>query len=272
MVFVSWNGSHLPSSQPFLTTENRSFKYGDGFFETIKVLNGSIQLMKYHFDRIVKSAAVLKMDISYIDKDFLKNDILLLCSKNECIQKSRVRVSFYRNEKNTAEYIIEALPYIQDKKSTFSIDLYADIQKPIDILSSLKTANYLPNILASMNAQSNSLDDCLITNTKGNICDSSKANVFIIKNGVIVTPSLTEGCVDGTMRRYLIEKAEKHKFRIVQDEISFDQVLNADEIFLTNAIIGLQSVSNCRERIYSDHIALELNNRIFEHFDQLLVD
>lgn len=274
MTYVSLNGVHYPSNQPLIQADNRGFKYGDGFFETIKVLNGSIQLMQYHFDRIVKSATILKIEIGDLKKQILANDILNLSNKNDCIRSARIRVAFYRNEKNEADYLIEALPYAELKKSesSFSIDLYSDIQKPIDILSNLKTANYLPYIMASIHARSNSVDDCLIINTKGTICDSSKANVFIIKNGVISTPALTEGCVDGTMRRYLINKAKKHTIEILEDEITFDQILDADEVFLTNAIIGIQLVTNCRKRIYSSHITQDLIKKIFQPFDGLIVD
>src|SRR6476469_3265233 len=105
MAFVSLNGSHFPAEQPLITADNRGFKYGDGFFETIKVQNRSIQLMKYHFDRIVKSASILKIEISHLEKQFLTNDILDLCNKNNCLQSSRVRVAFFRSDNNKAEYI-----------------------------------------------------------------------------------------------------------------------------------------------------------------------
>ena len=272
MSFVSLNGKLLPSDQPFITADNRSFKYGDGFFETIKVLNGSIQLMAYHFDRIVKSAAILKMDINHVEKQFLAKEILDVCVKNNCFRSSRVRVSFFRSETNKAEYIIEALPYLENRKTNFSIDLFPDIQKPINILSNIKTANYLPNVMASMYAQANSLDDCLICNTKGNICDSSKANVFIIKDGTIGTPALNEGCVEGTMRRFLIEKAEVHNIQIIEEGISFGQLMEADEVFLTNAIIGIQSVTRCRNRNFSVSITENIKKKIFQQFDQLIVD
>ena len=272
MAFVSLNGSHFPTDQPLITSDNRGFKYGDGFFETIKVQNGSIQLMKYHFDRIVKSAFVLKMDISHLKKQTLVNDILDLCNKNNCLQSSRVRVAFFRCENDKAEYIIEAFPYEENKMLNYSIDIYPDIKKPVDVLSNLKTANYLPYILASLYARSKSLDDCLITNTKGNICDSTKANVFIIKNRVIRTPDLTEGCVDGTMRKYLIQKAKESNIEIIETEITFDNILEADEVFLTNAIIGIQSVTKCEQRIYSDLVTQQLYEKLFQPFDQLIVD
>ena len=274
MTFVSLNGLHLPSNQPLIQADNRGFKYGDGFFETIKFVNGSIELMQYHFDRIIKSADILKIGIGKLEKQLLTKDILELCIKNDCIQTARIRVALYRNEKNEADYLIEALPYMKNKKSegAFSIDLYSDIQKPIDILSNLKTANYLPYIMASMNAHSISVDDCLIRNTKGFICDSSKANVFIIKNGNIYTPALTEGCVDGTMRRFVINKAKKHNIQIIETEISFDQILDADEVFLTNALMGIQPVIKCRDRIYSDYITQHLCKKIFQPFKELIVD
>lgn len=273
MSFVSLNGKHYPFNEPLITADNRGFKYGDGFFETIKVQNGSIQLMKYHFDRIIRSSAILKIDTFHIDKQLLVNDILQLCKKNDCIQSSRVRIAFYRSENDKGEYLIEALPYVDNnKKKTFSIGLYSEVQKSIDILSNLKTANFLPYVMASMHAKHNSLDDCLIMNTKGSICDSSKANVFIIKNGEIHTPSLKEGCVDGTMRRFLIKNADRLNIQIIEDEVSFEDVLEADEVFLTNAIVGIQSVTNCRQCIYSDSITQELSKNIFQPFDQLIVD
>src|SRR5438045_876598 len=106
---ICFNGQFFPENQPILTVQNRSFKYGDGLFETIKVLNGSIQLSQYHFERLFSSLPLLKITIGEsINPESLSKNIIELCSKNNCLELSRVRLAVYRNEKNNSGYVIEA--------------------------------------------------------------------------------------------------------------------------------------------------------------------
>jgi len=196
---------------------NRGYRYGDGLFETMKVMNGRILLAGYHFERLFASLFLLKYEIpGLITKEKLEQDILHLCKKNGCEKLARVRLSVFRgngglyDDDKMLQYLVECWP-LHDSANRLNenglvIDVYPDAPKNCDKFSNLKSANFLPYIMAAHYAKENKLNDCLVLNTAGSIADSTIANVFIIKNNVVITPGLESGCINGVMRRHLLAR------------------------------------------------------------------
>jgi branched-chain amino acid aminotransferase len=267
MHYISLNGIHFPEEQPVLKASNRSFKYGDGVFETIKVVQGNIQLQHYHFERLFNGLKILNIKFDLLNSDFLSRNIIELCSVNNCLHSARVRLAIYRNEVNEAEYIIEASELPLDtfslNKKGLSVELFTSAIKHSDFLSNLKTANYLPYILASIAAKEKNVDDCILLNAEGNVCDSSKANIFIIKDKKIITPSSDQGCVLGVMRRHIISECNKSKMEVIEQPVSMNDLEKAEEVFLSNAIIGINWVKNFKDKQYT-------NNYILSTFSQIM--
>ncbi|MGN6399321.1 MAG: aminotransferase class IV [Flavisolibacter sp.] len=257
MNFVCFNGD-IVVDQPLFFAHNRSFKYGDGIFETIKVYKGKILLSNLHFERLFSSLQLLKIKHAF-NELYLSEKIIELCKKNDCSNLARVRLAVYREEEGTAGFVMEALPLINGvnswNKKGMAIDLYPYARKPKDAFSNLKTANFLPYVLASLYAKENNLDDSIVLNSDNHICDSSKANIFLIKNGEIFTPALHQGCVNGVMRRFLIDEVKKLNYKVHQQEITEDDLLNADEVFLSNAIIGMHWVGFFRKKNYVHNVS-----------------
>ncbi len=139
---------------------------------------------------------------------------------------------------------------IQFNKRGFSIDIYPDAQKICDIFSNLKSANFLPYVMAAQFAKNNKLNDCLVCNVKGRIADATIANIFLIKEQMIITPALTEGCVNGIMRRYLLEKLKTFGFDIREGVVTINDMKDFDEVFLTNAIFGIRWVKRFGNKTY----------------------
>jgi branched-chain amino acid aminotransferase len=178
---------------------------------------------------------------------------------------ARVRLSMFRGNGGVNEdpgdlqYLIECWSVSESvnqlNENGLVIDIYTEARKSCDKFSHLKSANYLPYIMAAMYAKENKLNDCLVLNTYERIADSTIANVFVIKDKEIFTPPLSEGCVNGVMRRYLIEQYE-----IKEAALTVDTILSADELFLTNAMYGIRWVKQFRNRTY-DNITVSVMHR-----------
>jgi branched-chain amino acid aminotransferase len=252
MNFISFNGRQVSQYEPVLDASNRAFKYGDGLFETIRVVKGEIPLADYHFKRLFRGMNQLKIARGILTREFLTHQILELCQTNNCLVKSRVRLQIFRNNDNTPGFIIEAVDLPDAAKGWdeigYNIDIFPGASKSADELSNLKSSNFLPYVMADFFAKENSLDDSILLNSNGRIADTSRANIFLIRNGRVFTPSLTEGCVDGVMRSWLKFKLEQE---IIETVVSLDDLNSATEVFLTNAIFGIRWVKSFRNNTYT---------------------
>lgn len=270
--FMKWiclNGKMLPADRPALMYSNRGFRYGDALFETMKVWNGKIILSKYHFERLYSGLRLLKYKgISLISRKIISELILDLCRRNQCFERGRARLTIFRgngslNEtEENLQYLVEAysLPASMTtlNEKGFFLGLYPVARKSCDIFSNLKSANYLPYIMAAQFAKANKQDDCLIYNEKNRIADATIANVFLIKEKLIITPSLAEGCVNGVMRRYLLDQLKAtNEFEIREGVVTSNDMKDFDEVFLTNAIYGIRWVRQFENKLFQrDQTAL----------------
>lgn len=253
---VCFNGAFFPADAPLLSVQNRSYKWGDGVFETMKVFNGKLLLEDLHFERLFVSLQLLGVEEK---KSFSQNNIIAqileLCRQNNCLPHARIRLAVFRNEANKAEYSIEATPL--DKmvnkwqQEGQVITLYPYARKSMDAFANLKSANFLPYVMAQRYAFEKGVDDAVVLNASNFLCDSSKANLFLIRGKAIYTPALHQGCVNGVMRRVVLEEAKRIGFRLHQDEVSEEDLLYADEVFLSNAIQIIRWVKSYKDQQYT---------------------
>jgi branched-chain amino acid aminotransferase len=138
--------------------------------------------------------------------------------------------------------------------------------KTTDRFANLKSASFLPYALAARAARKNKWTDALLLNSFGRVADSSIANVFLIKDGRIKTPALSEGCVDGVLRRWLLEKLPAWNYKVEETTVSTAELVNADEVFLTNSVRGIRWVGALEEKMYS----YALTSEIFQHYSQTI--
>ncbi len=254
MTKIVLNGEFLDSEEPVFHYNNRSFRYGDGFFETMRIRNGMILFEKLHEERIINSFKLLgfgDMTVSIFNE--IKMKIVELCLNNLCNNSGRLRLSFYRNKSNNENesihfhYLIEATGLEEDvylyNETGLNICIYPDARISMDKFSNLKSANYLPYVMASIFAKEGLKDDALLLNNQERIVESSIANVFWIKDEVIYTPSLSEGCIDGVVRKFLLNKFKETGIRFYEKPLTRMELMEADEVFLTNAIKGIRWVS-----------------------------
>ncbi|HVG16457.1 MAG TPA: aminotransferase class IV [Chitinophagaceae bacterium] len=267
---ICFNGDYYLENQPFLLAQNRGFRYGDGLFETMKVFKGNVVLKQYHFDRLFFGLDLLKIKADDIHQNEILRRISDLCIRNACAESARVRLAVFRNETNAASYIIEATPLNKEAKELnrdgWRIDLYPHARKSCDAFANLKSANYLPYVMADLYAKEHAFEECLLLNYDNNICDASKANIFLVVEGEVHTPALHQGCVNGVKRRFVIDELKNRGINVHQKEIKETDLLTANEVFLTNAINDIRWVQFYRNVEYRNDFVKSFYDEVFTTF------
>lgn len=259
---LNFNGELLQDSTLQLNNENRGFKYGDAIFETIKVVNNKVVFWEDHYFRLMASMRMLRMKIPMkFTLEFLQEEILKTIKEPNKTYRVRLNVfrkdgGLYTPNTNEIDYLIEVKELNITVKETYRIDLYKDFYNYSGLLSTVKTNNRMVNTLASIFAEENDLDNCILLNEKKGVVEVTNGNIFIIKGNVAKTPALTEGCIKGIARKKVIELIEKHPdYTIEETSISPFEVQKADEVFITNAIIGVQPVTNYRKKTFKTELS-----------------
>ena len=260
--WVNLNGTLLNSKQVNLALGNRAFRFGDSLFETIRIRNGKMLFFKDHWLRLQKGIKALQFELPFnFTAESLNKEIQLLLSSNKFEAGGRLRLTLFRNgsggyipSDNSFSYFIEAdtLPdnvYNINQKG-LTIDLYAGIKKQQDFLANIKSGNSMVYVLAGVHCKKNELDDCIIQNSKGTLIESTNASVFAVKNGVLYTPLVSDGCVDGIMRKVIMRVAALNRIAVYEIQLMQSVLLSADELFLTNTIKGIKWVVAYKNKRY----------------------
>jgi branched-chain amino acid aminotransferase len=262
MQYINHNGKLLPATEPVLMVNNRSFRYGDAIFETIRFANNKPQFLAEHIQRINDAMVVLKMNPnSLIDHAFVYEQIITLAKKNNIGTDARVRFTIYRNdgglytpESNDVSYVIEIEPLEEQNYSLnlrgYNIDVYAEFKKQRSVFSALKSANSSIYVMAGIYKKMHQLDECLILNDNHNIIEAISSNFFAVKNGVLYTPPVADGCVNGIMRKIIIEIARANRIAVHEISVMQSVLLGADELFLTNAVNGIRWIVAYKQKRY----------------------
>jgi len=267
---INYNGNLLEASEVQLTTENRAFKYGDGIFETIRVLNGKVVFWEDHYFRLMASMRMLRMKIPMeFTLEFLENEIKKVAS-NYSESNLRARLTVFRKDgglytpkTNAVDYIIDVKPVTASVKKEYILDLYKDFYNYSGLLSTVKTTNRMLNTIAAVFADENDLDNCILLNERKGVSEVTNGNIFVVKGNTIKTPSLSEGCIKGIIRKKIIELLDKHpEYTIEETSISPFEIQKADEVFITNAIVGVQPVTKYRKKVFTTEISEKIQKSL----------
>ena len=256
---INFNGSLIDPQTPVATVFNRSLRYGDGLFETMYWDGKGIRNLDFHLDRLFQGLLILQFDLSGgFTRNFVKDEIIRLCESNSPSADARIRLNVFREDgplllpvKNKPVFIIETSVLPEENQTPLRLYIFKAETKSTGILSNLKTNNYLLNLLSIQNAKGNGYDDAIILNNRGNICEASSSNLFMVQKGILFTPALSQGCVAGTKRRELIQILPTLGFQIEETIITKDMVFEMEEVFLTNAIRGIRPVISIDNTYYS---------------------
>lgn len=273
---INFNGT-IVSEDTNVLVQNRGFLYGDAVFETVKIVNEKVLFLEDHYFRLMSSMRVVRMEIPMnFTMEYLEEQILLLVKNNNIQTSSRVRITVFRNDggnympkTNTVSFLIKAVElenktYILNEKE-YEVDLYKDFYITKQLLSSIKTTNRLINVTGSIYASENDLDNCILLNDSKNIVEALQGNIFMLKDNRLITPPVSEGCLNGVMRKQILELAKKTEgIEVVEEIISPFDLQKADELFLTNVIIGIQPITKYRKKEFSIAFSKSLVEKLNE--------
>ena len=257
---LNYNGDLVSSDTLKISPNNRAFRYGDSVFEIVKIVNGKLIFWEDHYFRLMASMRMLRMKIPIeFTLEFLEQEILktLPIETKYLTQSARLSITrkdggFYLPKTNKVDYLIQVQDISFSIKPKYTIDLYKDFFLYSGYLSTVNSNNKLINTLASIFAQENELDNCILLNERKGVVEVTNGNIFLVKGNSIKTPPLEEGCLKGIIRGKVIEILLKHnEYTIEESIISPFEVQKADEIFITNSIIGIQPVTNYRKKTFS---------------------
>ena len=263
------NGDLVPGEHAAISLDNRAFHYADGLFESIRVVNGKACFLDAHWTRLVEGMKVLRIEQPKgLDEGSLVTCITRLVEA--CgLPNGRLRLTvfrdspgYFRPRSHEGGFTLELKPvpspnYILNHQG-LTVDLYPEMRKAVNMLSVNKTLNCQLYVMASLWCMERGLDDCLLQNDRGNIIESSSGNLFIVSNGVLYTPSLSDGCIGGVMRMQIINLAIANGIKVYECSLNPQNLLAADELFFTNASRGPQWVSGYRTKRYTHRMALHL--------------
>ena len=269
---ININGELLAPHAATLSYRNRGFAYGDAVFETIRVINGKIIFWEDHYFRLMASVRIMRMEIPQsFSPEFLEEEILKLIRSNQ-LENAAAKVRFtvfrkegglYTPETNETGYVIsaEALdsPFYLFNEASYEVELFKDHYLNSGLLSTLKTNNRAINVLGSIFAKENGYRNCLLLNEHKNVVEALNGNLFLVKGREIKTPPLSEGCLKGITRGKLIEIiGQLEGYTLIETPISAFELQKADELFITNVIVGVQPISRYRKKEFANTVAKEL--------------
>lgn len=263
---INYNGT-VYKNENFISIKNRGLNYGDALFETMNFRNGQILYWEDHYFRLMASMRMLRMEIPMdFTMDFLKQEIQKIAGEEQCrikllvwrkeggkyLPDSRsIDFAITKEELSTSDYILDT--------SDYEIELYKDFFINSGLLSSLKTTNKIIHVLGSIFAEENGYANCLLLNEKKNIVEALNSNVFLVFGNTIITPPISEGCLNGVMRKNILRILETNKeFKVEEREISPFELQRADEVFLTNVIQGIRPISKYRKKSFGHAVASKL--------------
>lgn len=267
---INYNGQ-LYSSETILSNSNRGFLYGDAVFETVKIVNSKILFLEDHYFRLMSAMRIVRMEIPMnFTMEYFEEQILILVNTLNYSQSARARITVFREdggnylpETNTVSYLISASKLQSEHYSIvnnqYEVDLYKDYYVAKHLLSSIKTTNKIINVTASIFAKENGLDNCLLINENKNIIEALQGNLFMLVDNKLITPPVSEGCLNGIMRKQIINIVKKMPNMVVAEEpISPFELQKASELFITNVIKGIQPITKYRKTEYKTDFSIQL--------------
>ncbi|MBL7559862.1 aminotransferase class IV [Olleya sp. YSTF-M6] len=272
---INFNGT-LQDNNVVISNTNRGYSYGDGLFETIKAVHGKLLFFEDHYFRLMASMRILRMKIPMsFTMEFFEEEIkntleangLLSKSARVKIQIDRLEGGLYLPKSDGVNYIIDVNALDEDfyllNDNKYEVDLYKDHYLSPSLLSTLKSSNKAINVIGSIYAKENRLDNCLLINTNKSVVEALNGNLFLVKGQTIKTPPLSDGCLKGILRQQLLEIIKLiPEYTLEEASISPFELQKADELFTTNVIKGIQPITKYRKKIFTNEVAKMLLQKL----------
>ncbi|MGB2683784.1 MAG: aminotransferase class IV [Olleya sp.] len=262
---INFNGK-IQENNLVISNNNRGYSYGDGLFETIKAVHGKLLFFEDHYFRLMASMRIMRMQIPMdFTMEFIEEQIINTLKANDLntqsarvkIQVDRVEGGLYLPENNTINFVISVKKIDSDfyllNEENYEVDLFKDHYLSPSLLTTLKSNNKALNVIGSIYAKENRLDNCLLINTNKSVVEALNGNLFLVKGNTIKTAPLSDGCLKGVLRKQLIDIIKLlPDYTIEETSISPFELQKADELFLTNVIQGIQPITKYRKKVFKN--------------------
>lgn len=277
---INFNGN-IAAQDDSILTQNRAFLYGDGVFETLKIVNNKILFLEDHYFRLMASMRVVRMEIPMnFTMEYFEEQVLSLVVQKGISESARARITVFRNDgglylpkTNEVSYLIHATPlkntFYSLNEGEYEVDLYKDFYITKQLLSSIKTTNKMINVTGSIFAHENGLANCILVNDTKNVVEALQGNLFMVVGKKMITPPISEGCLNGIMRKQILALAKKVEgIEVLEEIISPFDLQKADELFLTNVITGIQPITKYRKKEFTSNLAHLLVQKLNESISE----
>jgi branched-chain amino acid aminotransferase len=277
---INFNGN-IVAQEDNILTQNRAFLYGDGVFETLKIVNNKILFLEDHYFRLMASMRVVRMEIPMnFTMEYFEEQVLSLVNQKGFSASARARITVFRQDgglylpkTNEVSFLIHAtaLENVSYALNTaeYEVDLYKDFYVTKQLLSSIKTTNKMINVTGSIFAHENGLANCILVNDTKNVVEALQGNLFMVVGKKMITPPISEGCLNGIMRKQILALAKKVEgIEVVEEIISPFDLQKADELFLTNVITGIQPITKYRKKEFTSNLAHLLVQKLNESISE----
>ncbi|MBP8066267.1 MAG: aminotransferase class IV [Flavobacterium sp.] len=271
---INFNGTLVEQTGAELQ-ENRGFLFGDSVFETIKVLDGKVLFLEDHYFRLMASMRIIRMEIPMnFTMEFFESQILNLVKAKAIESAARVRFSvfrksggFYLPKTNEIEFVVVAesleTAVYSFENQPYEVELFKDFHIAAQLLSTLKNNNRLVQITGSIFAEENGYQNCFLMNDAKNVVEALQGNLFMLSGNTLVTPPLSDGCLNGIMRKQILAITRKmENLEVIEQSISPFDLQKADELFVTNVIKGVQPITKYRKKEYKTDFASEVVKKL----------
>ncbi len=273
---VNLNGTLLDTLPEPLHFAQRGLWYGDGLFETIRVFGGQIPLLPQHWARLSAGLRVMRYAVpADWSAEFFQTEILRTVPAN-----ARVRLTVWRSPgglyaptDDTPQFLLTASALDSSQfewpEQGVFIGLCDSVRLPVDSLAGLKAPNAPRYVAAAIEARERGWDDAVLLNGFDRVCETTSSNIAWITDGTVVTPPLSDGPVTGVLRGLLPLLTARAGLCYVEKTARFDDLLNADEVLLTNAVRGIRWVRSCEGKVFETTQTARLHQALVEHMADL---
>ena len=275
------SGKYVTKEEAKISIFDHGFLYGDGVFEGIRAYNGRVFKLKEHIDRLYESADAILLKIGVSRKEM--TDIVLETIRKNNLRDAYIRLIVSRGEGDLGldprKCPNPAIFCIAGTITLFPQSMYENGLEIVTVstrrnnLSALnpriKSLNYLNNILARIEANRAGVMEALMLNQEGYVCEGTSDNVFIVKNGVLKTPPIYSGILQGITRDTVIDLAKKDGIPVAEDLFTLHDVYTADECFLTGTAAELIPVITVDSRPIADGKPGPMFKQLLTEFRQL---
>jgi len=274
-MYVYLNGKIVPSKEAAVSVFDHGFLYGDGIYETMRVYDGVIFKLDEHLQRLFRSASLIGLTIP-LGIDPLRISIYETLIANK-LRTAYVRLTISRGRGSigldpdlcTEPTIVIIVQELKEYPNTFyengiSIiiaETRRNLKEAID--PRIKSLNFLNNILAKIEAKKRSAYEAIMLNIHGKLTEGTISNVFFYKDGVLCTPSIECGILDGITRGLIIELARREDIKVKEGKFTKKDIYSAEEVFITNTTMEAMPVSRVDDKPYAAGNIAKLLRKVY---------